>query len=105
VRCGVGSWGGRCPNLGGYIEGTGAASGVTPPDGVDLDYPPNVYARELPSPLADDLHDASDDASDGGESPGAADQVQASSEPGHLAPHVLDRCRREEMSDGRACDP
>jgi hypothetical protein len=28
-HCGIGSWGGRRPSLGGYVTGTGATDGVT----------------------------------------------------------------------------
>ena len=37
--CGIGSWGGRRPSLGGYVTGTRATDGATPAGGVHVDYP------------------------------------------------------------------
>jgi len=39
--CG-GSRGGRCPSLADYVTGSRRGIGRPPPDGVDVDYPPDV---------------------------------------------------------------
>jgi len=34
----AGSWGGRCPSLGGHVTGTAPTKGCPPPEGVDVAY-------------------------------------------------------------------
>src|SRR5262245_26722579 len=41
VRCGIGSWGGRCLSLVDYVTGTEATKGATaPPEALSVGYPP-----------------------------------------------------------------
>ena len=39
-RCGIGSWGGQRPSLGGYVRVPWARTGRPPPEGVHVDCPP-----------------------------------------------------------------
>jgi len=44
--CGIGSWGGQRPRLGGYVTGTGSTPGRPSPEGVHVAYPLGYPSRK-----------------------------------------------------------